>query len=119
MRSTLESHLKMLGYDELLAELERATGRTTREIDELVYNFFTAPYGEWVPVVDHYPGRMADDMLFNKFMRRMETEHPLVGVEYKKNANPIVVRRKDKTYNELVSEEVEMRIKPEDEKENE
>lgn len=105
----IESRLKTLGFDELLAELERATGRTTRVLDELVYKFFTAPYGEWVPVVDHYVGRMADDMLFNKFMRRMETEHPWVEVEYRKNVNPIVVRRKNKTYHELVDEELRKR----------
>lgn len=56
--NNIESRLKTLRYDELFAELERATGRTTREIDGLVYKFFTAPYEEWVPVVDHYEGRM-------------------------------------------------------------
>lgn len=49
----------------------------------------------------------------------METEHPWVEVEYKKNTNPIVVRRKNKSYHELVNEEVGMRTQPEDEKENE
>ena len=105
----IESRLKTLGFDELLAELERATGRTTREVDKLVYKFFTAPYGEWIAVVDHYAGRMADNMLFNKFMKRMETEHPWVEVEYRKNVNPIVVRRKNKTYHELVDEELRKR----------
>ncbi len=102
----IESRLKIVSHDELLMELDRATGRTTREVDELVYRFFTAPYGEWIAVVDHYEGRRADDMLFNRFMKRMETEHPSVEVEYRKNVNPIVVRRKNKTYHELVDEEL-------------
>ena len=105
----IESRLKTVSHDELLMELDRATGRTTRELDELVYRFFTAPYGEWIAVVDHYDGRMANDMLFNKFMKRMETEHPSVEVEYRKNVNPIVVRRKNKTYHELTVEELKRR----------
>ena len=105
----IESHLKTLSHNELLMVLDRATGRTTRVVDELVYKFFTAPYGEWIAVVDHYDGRMADNMLFNKFMKRMETEHPSAEVEYRKNANPIVVRRKNKTYRELVVEELKRR----------
>lgn len=113
----IESRLKTLDYDELLMELERATGQTTRKVDELVYKFFTAPYGEWIAVVDHYVGRMADYMLFNKFMKRMEIEHPWVEVEYRKSVNPIVVRRKNKTYHELVDEELRKRVQPEDEKE--
>lgn len=105
----IESYLKTLSHDELLTVLDRATGRTTRKVDELVYMFFTAPYGEWIAVVDHYDGRMADNMLFNKFMKRMDTEYPSVEVEYRKNVNPIVVRRKNKTYHELVVEELKRR----------
>jgi hypothetical protein len=111
----IESHLKTLSHDELLTVLDRATGRTTREVDELVYKFFTAPYGEWIAVVDHYDGRVADDMLFNKFMRRMEIEHPSAEVEYRKNVNPIVVRRKNKTYHELAVEEFKRRAAVEQE----
>lgn len=105
----IESRLKTLDDGELLMELERGTGRTSRKVDELIYRFFTAPYGERIAVVDHYDGRVADDMLFNRFMKRMETEHPWVEVEYRKNVNPIVVRRKNKTYHELVDEEMETR----------
>ena len=104
----IESRFKTLGFDELLMELDRATGRTSRKVDELVYRFFTAPYGEWIAVADHYDGRMADYMLFNRFMKRMEVEHPWVEVEYRKNY-PIVVRRKNKTYHELVNEELRRR----------
>ena len=86
----------------------KATGKTVRLCDELVQDFFTAPYGEWVPVKDHYWTRQADEMLFNHFMRRMETEHPNIEVEVK-HTNGIYVRRKNKLFSELVAEEYNKR----------
>ena len=73
----------------------KATGKTVRLCDELVQDFFTAPYGEWVPVKDHYWTRQADEMLF-------------IEVEVK-HTNGIYVRRKNKLFSELVAEEYNKR----------
>lgn len=107
----IESTIKYLSAmdDTGLAYLRgKATGKTVRLCDKLVQDFFTAPYGEWVPVQDHYWTRQADEMLFNHFMRRMETEHPNIEVEVK-HIDGIYVRRKNKLFNELVAEEYNKR----------
>lgn len=105
--------LSMMDDKTLFDQLGRATGRTIRLCDELVQKFFNAPYGEWVPVKDHYPTRQADEMLLNHFMKRMETEHPNIEVEVKKDR--LCVRRRNKTYKELVLEECTKRQEEKDE----
>lgn len=99
----------MYETERLNREYYRATGETTRLCDNLVQDFFKAPYGEWVPVIDHFGTRQADELLLRMFMRRMETEHPNIEVEYRRISVPISVRRKNKTYHELVVEELNNR----------
>ena len=95
-------HLKELDDERLQHELYRATGGTTKKCDELVQKFFEAPYGEWVPVIDHYGTRQADEMLLRMFLKRMELEHPN---EVEIDRRGLRVRRKNKTYHEMVVEE--------------
>ena len=100
-------YLKTLSKEELEGSAFRATGRTIRLCDELVQKFFNAPFGEWVPVIDHYPTRQADRMLLTKFMKRMASEFPHIETEIDKIH--MRVRRKNKTYHELVTEEINRR----------
>ena len=103
----LVEHLKTLSDEELAGIAFRAVGTTTRLCDELVQKFFKAPYGEWVPVTDHYASRQADRMLLDKFLRRMGNECPNIEVEVDKRR--VCVRRKNKTFHELVIEELNRR----------
>ena len=102
-------HLRSLSDEELRGKEFRATGRSTRRCDELVQKFFTAPFGEWVPVIDHYTSGQADRMLLQKFMKRMDSEYPNIEVEIDKIHFFACVRRKNKTYHELVVEEINRR----------
>jgi len=98
------ARLKEMSSIELHNQSYRATGRTTRLCDELVQKFFEAPYGEWVPVIDHYGTRRADEELLDRFMKRMDWEFPAIEVECDKLGGVIKVRRKKRTYHELVNE---------------
>lgn len=100
-------YLAELNDEELRRCAFRAVGATTRLCDELVQKFFSAPYGEWIPVRDHYPTKQADRMLLDKFMKRMESEYPNIGVDC--DRNHMCVRRKNKTYHELVMEIINRR----------
>ncbi len=53
----------------------RATGRTTRIIDEYIQELYRH-LGEWIEIEDHYPSPQADRMVLDKIMARMELEHP-------------------------------------------
>jgi hypothetical protein len=55
------------------AEL-RASGRTTRLVDEQIQELFT---NGCVLVIDHYPTREAARMVFDKVLRRLDFEHSL------------------------------------------
>jgi hypothetical protein len=100
-------YIQSVSDEELAGMAFRVVGTTTRLCDELVQKFFKAPYGEWVPVIDHYPSRQADRMLLDKFLRRMGNECPNIEVEVDKRR--VCVRRKNKTYHELVMEELNRR----------
>ena len=100
------AQLKDLDDDRLFRELARAKGDTTRLCDELVQKFFESPYGEWIPVYDHWGTNQADEILLRRFLQRMELEHPnQVEVDRLR----FRVRRKEKTYHELVTEEYNRR----------
>jgi hypothetical protein len=100
-------HLRSLSDEELRGSEFRAIGATTRLCDGLVQKFFNAPFGEWVPVIDHYGSKQADRMLLDKFLKRMDSEFPNIEVEIDKIH--MCVRRKNKTYHELVVEEINRR----------
>lgn len=59
----------------------RATGRTTRLLDNLIQKFFSLEKGETLLVLDHEPNTNAHRELLERFRRRMELEHPHVQYE--------------------------------------
>lgn len=52
----------------------RATGRTTRIIDDLVQKLYKN-YGEWITVYDHYPNHEYLKVISDKVLIRMSIEH--------------------------------------------
>ena len=61
----------------------RVTGRTTRLVDEYIQKLYTNR-GEFVPIIDHYGTRGANELLASKILKRMELEH---------KKDPIDIRR--------------------------
>ena len=58
----------------------RATGRTTRLVDEYVQILFKNVLEEdnkYISIHDHYPSRMATRMLIDKIRNRIKNEHNL------------------------------------------
>ena len=92
----------------LYEETSRATGKTTRIVDELIQEFFEKPMGTKIAIVDHYPERRADEFLLNMFMRRLESEHPAITYKIHKG-ELITIERTTKTYHEEVEEEYKRR----------
>lgn len=69
-----ENILKLIGeYNETNL---RATGRTTRIVDDTIQKMFNNP-NEWVFVCDHYPTRLATVRVVDLIRRRLQYEHKL------------------------------------------
>lgn len=69
-----ETILKFIGdYNETNL---RATGRTTRIVDNTIQEMFNNP-NEWVFVCDHYPTRLATVRVVDLIRRRLQYEHKL------------------------------------------
>lgn len=54
----------------------RASGRSTRIIDESIQHLFEIP-NKWITVIDHYDSKMADMMIVKNIKRRLKIEHNL------------------------------------------
>lgn len=54
----------------------RASGRSTRIVDESIQHLFETP-NEWITVIDHYNSKMANMMLVKNIERRLKIEHNL------------------------------------------
>jgi hypothetical protein len=82
---------KINEIDELL---DRATGRTTRLIDQYVQDIFNHP-NEWQKITDHwqdmYPKRTSRH-IFDKLMNRLRNEHPGEQFEHRWTDNYKEVR---------------------------
>lgn len=65
----------------------RATGRTTRLVDDYIQKLYENT-GRFVEIVDHYPSRTADLHLCSKIISRMENEHPHDKLRIVRNAFP-------------------------------
>lgn len=52
----------------------RASGRTTRLVDEYVQKLFNNA-GDWIKIHDHFGGRTGDDCIMHKIIDRMAREH--------------------------------------------
>lgn len=61
----------------------RSTGKTIRCADHIIQQLYESK-GEWITIVDHYPGGRSARILFNLIMRRMELEHPKDKLEVDK-----------------------------------
>lgn len=95
--------------DEELKELSyRASGRTTRIVDELVQEFFNAPLGTKLMVCDHYGTRQADELVLRKLCKRIEAEHHAKYYTTHEGGLLYIVRD-DPTLQETVLEEIERR----------
>ena len=73
-------------------------------IDELIQGFFETPMGTKIPVCDHYPERRADEYLLDRFMKRLESEHPSATCKIHRG-EAITIERTSPTYHEKVKEE--------------
>jgi len=111
-----ENFRKSLEYksDEELNYLRyRASGRTTRLIDEFVQDFFNKPMGTKIHIRDHYGFRQPDNDMASKFLidklrARIEYEHHL-ECKARKDNDGFYIIRETPTVNELVLEEIERR----------
>ena len=100
-----DEELKYLRY--------RASGRTTRLIDEFVQDFFNRPMGTKIHIRDHYGLRQSDNdrattLLIDKLRARIEYEHHLKCKAGKDNDGFYIIREVP-TFNELILEEIEKR----------
>lgn len=105
--------LEWKGDEELKYLMFRASGRTTRLIDEFVQDFFNRPMGTKIHIRDHYGLRQSDNdrattLLIDKLRARIECEHHLECKVGKDNDGFYIVRETP-TLNELVLEEIEKR----------
>ena len=95
--------------DEELKELSyRASGRTTRIVDELVQEFFKEPLGTKIRVCDHYGTRQADEHILCKLRERIESEHRTKH-HITREGGHIYIVRDDPTPQEMVLKEIERR----------
>ena len=97
--------------DEELKELSlsyRASGRSTRIVDELVQEFFKAPLGTKIMVCDHYGTRQADEHVLRKLRKRIEAEHH-AKYHITHDGGLLYIIRDEPTVQELVLEEIEKR----------
>jgi hypothetical protein len=69
----------------------RASGRTTRQVDDYIQKLFNAQIGEWITLFDHSGCRTGNDGLFHKIRKRMEFEHG-INLEVKRESSTFAVR---------------------------
>ena len=91
----------------------RASGRTTRLIDEFVQDFFNRPAGTKIHISDHYGFRQSDNdkaskFLIDKLRARIEYEHHF-ECKVGRDSDGFYIIRETPTFNELVLEEIERR----------
>jgi hypothetical protein len=105
--------IKRLNLVERLCELKyRATGRTTRLVDEYIQKLYSKP-DEWIGITDHFwnyktgkTDTRANVMLFRKLMHRLSDEHPNDKFDYRKNDNHMEVRLVSSASDEYINEEI-------------
>lgn len=92
----------------LFDEMFRATGKSTKLVDELIQEFFEKPMGARIPVCDHYADRRSDEYLLDRFMKRLESEHPSARCKIHRGEHRgehITIERTSPTYHEMIQEE--------------
>ena len=101
-------YLKYIPDEKLMELSTRASGRTTRLVDELIQRFFTLPIGTKIYFTDHYGYQIGQHLLFELFAKRLEMEHHCKCRRGKDVTGDFVIRE-EKTYHELVVEELNRR----------
>lgn len=98
---------------EIIMYKSRATGRTTRIVDEVIQQLYRNP-GKWIALFDHYYDGRSERNVFNMVMRRMESEHPKDRIEKRRgNISTIEIRLAqcpDRDFCELKIAELQQRI---------
>ena len=61
----------------------RATGRTTRLVDEYIQKIYENK-GEWVKIADHYYSAQANKMVADKVAERLKAEHSSDEFKYRR-----------------------------------
>lgn len=59
----------------------RSCGNTTRLVDYYIQELFDN-FGKWVIIKDHYKSQMADRLLAQKILARLEFEHSSRGIDF-------------------------------------
>lgn len=121
-----------LEIDDLTFKLSsnRASGRTSRLVNDIVEDLFRHPVNTKISVIDHYHGRnigfiddkcIADDshdfgtrrgsqnaskLLLLKVIKRLDNEYPNIKYECSK-IYPFWIMRTSKTYREIMQDELD------------
>ena len=110
--SEKQKHIQDLNR-EIIMYKSRATGRTTRIVDEVIQQLYRNP-GKWIALFDHYYDGRSERNVFSMVMRRMESEHPKDRVEKRRsNISTIEIRLvqcPDRDFCELKIAELQQRI---------
>lgn len=92
---------------------QRATGRTTRIVDETIQKMFNNP-DKWIFVCDHYPTRAASQRVVELIKGRLKHEHNMdvdvktkdggyeVKIKNYKNYVENIDKRKQQLYDEII-----------------
>lgn len=98
---------------EIIMYKSRATGRSTRIVDEVIQQLYRNP-GKWIALFDHYYDGRSERNLYNMIMRRMDLEHPKDIVEKRRgNISTIEIRLAqcpDRDFCEMKIAELQQRI---------
>lgn len=62
----------------IIEKARKNSGRTTRLLDKYIQDFFFLENDEVLYIADHEPTKEADLALMDRFIIRMNTEHPNV-----------------------------------------
>lgn len=106
-------YLKHLSDTELNSLKFRASGLTTRLIDEFVQEFFNEPMGTKIHIRDHYgltesANDRATALLISRLRARIEAEHHC-KLRAGRDLEGYYIIREEPTYHELVLQEIERR----------
>ena len=107
------NYLKHVSDAELNSLKFRASGMTTRLVDEFVQKFFNEPMGTKIYVNDHYGfTQSANDratvLLIDKLRGRIENEHHC-KFRTGRDFNGYYIIRDEKTFHECIEEEIKRR----------
>ena len=126
MRDSEKFELQNRVFELKMQRLElsrRGSGRTTRHVDKYIQTMYDH-IGIWVSIVDHYDSLMANKMIAEMVIKRMEREHTNDKIEWRNKGNGVEIRivscPSEVAKNEQIErlkkeiEEIEAKLKKED-----